>query len=275
MKVPASGPAVVAEAPILKVTELTVDFGGLRAVSRFSAELRKGELLGIIGPNGAGKTTIFNAITGMYKPTTGSILFNPDGRPVELVGLSPHQISRLGIARTFQNIRLFKELSALENVMIAYLKNINYGVLQGVIHGPAYHREERQAREHAKALLTTLGLVHRANEVAKNLPYGEQRRLEIARALATSPKVLLLDEPGAGMNPQEIKELMGLILAVKEQFELTVILIEHHMDIVMGICRRIMVLDYGETIAEGSPEEIKNDRKVIEAYLGEEVAESA
>lgn len=275
MKVSASDSAAAAEAPILKITDLTVDFGGLRAVSRFSTELRKGELLGIIGPNGAGKTTIFNAITGMYKPTTGSILFNPDGRPVELVGLSPYQISRLGIARTFQNIRLFKELSALENVMIAYLKNINYGVLQAVIHGPAYHREERRAREHAKALLTTLGLVHRANEVAKNLPYGEQRRLEIARALATSPRVLLLDEPGAGMNPQEIKELMGFILTVKEQFELTVILIEHHMDIVMGICRRIMVLDYGETIAEGSPEEIKNDQKVIEAYLGEEVAEHA
>ncbi len=256
---------------LLKVSGLTKNFGGLCAVSNVNMEIDEKELIGLIGPNGAGKTTLFNLLTGVYEPSEGSIQLNVDGAMKEIGGLKPYIITRLGLARTFQNIRLFKELSVLDNVKIAMHKNIHYGSLQAIFRTPAFYREEALVKERAKDLLKVVNLYEKRNEKAKNLPYGEQRRLEIARALATEPKILFLDEPAAGMNPQETADLTKLIHQIKEQYNLTIVLIEHDMSLVMTICERIYVLDYGKCIANGIPEVIKQDKRVIKAYLGEDI----
>ena len=252
---------------ILKATKLSKVFGGLKAVSDFSIDIGKGELIGLIGPNGAGKTTAFNLLTGVYQPTTGEIDFDDKS----ILGLKPYQITQKGVARTFQNIRLFSELSVLDNVKIAYHFHVKYGILESVLRMGRYHKEEKEIEERAIKLLEIFKLSHKKDEIAKNLPYGEQRRLEIARALAAQPKLLLLDEPAAGMNPQETQQLMQMIKWIKQEFDLTILLIEHDMQLVMNVCERIYVLEYGSIIAQGTPEEIKNNPRVIEAYLGEEV----
>lgn len=251
---------------LLKATGVSKVFGGLKAVSNFDVQINKGELIGLIGPNGAGKTTAFNLLTGVYQPTTGNIDF--DGKSI--VGLKPHQITKRGIARTFQNIRLFSELSVLDNVKIAYDSHVKYNLAESVLRLGRYFKEEREIREKSLELLKIFKLDDKADEVAKNLPYGAQRRLEIARALAAKPKLLLLDEPAAGMNPQETQELMEMIRWIRKEFALSILLIEHDMSLVMGICERIYVLEYGAIIASGTPDEIKNNPEVIKAYLGEE-----
>ena len=252
---------------LLKAIKLSKSFGGLRAVSDFNIAIEQGELVGLIGPNGAGKTTAFNLLTGVYDPTEGQIEFN--GKSV--VGLKPYQITQRGVARTFQNIRLFSELSVLDNVKIAYHFHVKYGLLESVFRLGRYHSEEAEIEEKALRFLEIFQLAHRKDEIAKNLPYGEQRRLEIARALAAQPRLLLLDEPAAGMNPQETQQLMDMIRWIRKEFGLTILLIEHDMSLVMGVCERIYVLDYGCIIAHGTPAEIRNNPRVIEAYLGEEV----
>ena len=251
-------------AELLKAEKVSEVFGGLKAVSDFDFHINQGELVGLIGPNGAGKTTAFNLFTGVYQPTTGTITF--DGKSI--VGLKPYEITQRGIARTFQNIRLFSELTVLENVKIAFHFHVKYGLLESVLRIGRYFREEEQIEAESMKLLKIFHLEDKADEVAKNLPYGAQRRLEIARALAAKPKLLLLDEPAAGMNPQETKELMEMIRWIRKEFGLTVLLIEHDMSLVMGICERIYVLEYGMVIASGTPDVIKNDPEVIRAYLG-------
>ncbi len=255
---------------MLKIDNVTMRFGGVVAVNNFSADIKDGEVVGLIGPNGAGKTTVFNVVTGVYKPTEGKVLFNPLGNEKIISNLRPDQIAQLGICRTFQNIRLFKELSVLDNVFIGSHLRLKSGIFSSVLRLPNYNKEEKDMLEKAKYLLEKVGLYEERDEKAFSLPYGKQRRLEIARALATDPKLLLLDEPAAGMNPQETQDLMGFISDIKKEFDLTIFLIEHHMEVVMGICEKIFVLDHGTLIAQGNPGEIQNDSRVIEAYLGVE-----
>jgi branched-chain amino acid transport system ATP-binding protein len=257
---------------VLDVKNISIEFGGLKAVSNFNLKLELGELVGLIGPNGAGKTTIFNMLTGVYKPSAGDILLSDKhNHPRRVNGLKPYQITQCGAARTFQNIRLFKDLTVLDNVLISLNFNVKYNTWQAILRTTAFYREEALLVEKAMGILKIFNIDSKAKELAKNLPYGEQRKLEIARALATGPNLLLLDEPAAGMNPQETEDLMQLIRFIRDEFKLTILLIEHDMKLVMGICERIIVLDYGQMIAEGPPEEISRDPKVIKVYLGEEV----
>ena len=255
---------------VLKVSGLTKNFGGLAAVSNVNLEIEERELIGLIGPNGAGKTTLFNLLTGVYDPSEGKIELNVEGTMKSIGGLKPYVITGLGLARTFQNIRLFKNMTVLDNVKLAMNKSVKYSTLAAIPRLPSYYREEQRVLEEAVKLLEVVGLAEKQTTLAKNLPYGQQRKLEIARALAAKPKILFLDEPAAGMNPQETTELTELIHQIKEQFNLTVVLIEHDMSLVMKICERIYVLDYGKCIADGTPDAIKNNRRVIEAYLGED-----
>jgi branched-chain amino acid transport system ATP-binding protein len=251
---------------LLRIDGLTRAFGGLIAVNNVSFEVKEGEIFGLIGPNGAGKTTLFNLVTGLTPPTKGDLYFKGNA----ITGSRPHQIAKLGMGRTFQNIRLFANLSALENVMVAQHIHTRSGVLTGVLGLPGDRREERAVRDKALKLLEMVNLADRAQVKARNFPYGDQRRLEIARALALEPKLLLLDEPAAGMNPNEKSGLSQFIREVKEKFDLTVLLIEHHVPTVMGLCDRIAVLNFGQLIALGNPASVQSNPAVIEAYLGDE-----
>jgi branched-chain amino acid transport system ATP-binding protein len=254
-------------AQLLKVDNVSRIFGGLKAVSEVNMHIENGELIGLIGPNGAGKTTLFNLLTGVYEPSSGKVFF--DGTSVG--GQKPYQITKRGAARTFQNIRLFGDMTVVENVMVAYHMHTKHGLFSSILRLPTHFKGEQEMREKAIEFLKIFKLDGKADEVAKNLPYGEQRRLEIARALAAKPKLLLLDEPAAGMNPQETHELMNLIRWIRDEFKITILLIEHDMGLVMGVCERIYVLDRGIMIADGTPEQIRSNPKVIEAYLGQEV----
>lgn len=256
---------------LLSVEKLTKSFGGLTAVSNVNMNIEKGELIGLIGPNGAGKTTLFNLLTGVYTPSSGSIKINIDGNTREIGGLKPYNITKIGLARTFQNIRLFKDLTVLDNIRIAMHQNVKYRLHSGLFRSNKFYEEEERIRKEAEELLDIFDLTHKSQELAKNLPYGEQRHLEIVRAMATKPVLLLLDEPAAGMNPNETAQLTETIAKIRKEFNLTVLLIEHDMSLVMKICERIYVLDYGTMIAFGKPEEIKYNKRVIEAYLGEDL----
>lgn len=251
---------------LLAAKNIEITFGGLKAVSDFNLEIYPQELIGLIGPNGAGKTTAFNILSGMYHPTKGEIYFK--GKKIN--GLSPHILVKMGLVRTFQNIRLFKMLSVLDNVKVACSHKMKYNVFDAILRTKRFWREERALDEQAREILRVFALEEYAEEYAKNLPYGKQRKLEIARAIATEASLLLLDEPAAGMNPTETQELMATIKFIREHYKLTILLIEHDMKLVMDLCERLIVLDYGKTIAQGLPYEVANDEKVIKAYLGDE-----
>ena len=251
--------------PVLETKHLGISFGGLHAVQDFNIQINAGELVGLIGPNGAGKTTVFNLLTGVYVPTEGTVLLNG----VPLNGKKTHQFVEAGIARTFQNIRLFNDMTVIENVKVACTKNVHYNLLDATFRTPKFWKAEQAVTEKALDLLEICGLRDKENVLSSNLPYGQQRKLEIARALATDMKVLLLDEPAAGMNPTETAELLECINTIRDRFGVAILLIEHDMSLVMNVCERIQVIDYGQTIASGLPEEIANNPKVIAAYLGE------
>lgn len=255
--------------PVLNVSNLGISFGGLQALDDFNIQVNGFEIVGLIGPNGAGKTTVFNLLTNVYRPTKGSI----DLAGHSTKGKTMHQVNTSGIARTFQNIRLFRDLSVIDNVKIAYHNAMRYTMAEAILRLPTYWKEEKQAEDRALELLGVFNMKNLATEKAGSLPYGAQRRLEIARALATNPKVLLLDEPAAGMNPSETASLLNTIREIRRIFKVAIILIEHDMSLVMGICERILVLNYGLIIAQGTPNEIKNNPVVIEAYLGQQRSE--
>lgn len=251
---------------ILETKNLGIQFGGLKAVDGFNINIEKGQLYGLIGPNGAGKTTVFNLLTGVYRPTMGTFLL--DGE--ELKGLNPVQINKKGIARTFQNIRLFGKMSVLDNVKAALGNSVKYSLLESFLHIGRFHSEEKRIKSEAKELLKVFDLDGEADTLASNLPYGKQRKLEIARAMATHPKLLLLDEPAAGMNPNETAELMQTIKFVRDKFDMTILLIEHDMKLVAGICEKLTVLNFGTILAQGETEEVLNNPEVIKAYIGED-----
>jgi len=259
--------------PILKVQNLSMDFGGLRALDGVDLDVAQGEIVALIGPNGAGKTTFFNCITGIFPPTEGDVLITPPGKKKSkrLNGVKPNKVTEKGLARTFQNIRLFANMTVLENVMIGHHCRMHSGILGAVLKGTSTVREEAWVVENSYLILEKIGLADVVNEFAKNLPYGAQRRLEIARAMATDPFLLLLDEPAAGMNPHETEELDELIRKIREQEKISILLIEHDMKLVMSLSDRIFVVDYGRKIAQGTPDEVKNNRSVIKAYLGEDI----
>lgn len=256
--------------PVLDVRNLGIDFGGLTAVDSFNITIGPTEISGLIGPNGAGKTTIFNLLTGVYQPTRGSVLVNG----IDIKGMPIHKVNKLGIARTFQNIRLFTDMTALENVKVGMHNNIKCSFVESLLHLPSYRRAEEQANRKAMELLDFMGLAEFAHVKAGSLPYGVQRRLEIVRALATNPSIILLDEPAAGMNPSETAELMHQIRRIRDTFHIAIFLIEHDMNLVMNVCEAIAVVNYGRIIAKGTPEEIRSNPAVIEAYLGKEESDA-